>query len=1079
MPPFDSPSPRRAARLLATALLAMAALFPLLTTQSARGDDPLPPTPITTGAGLDWGIKESLRTYIVGPIAHGSIALSGGATPNPDGTFRFGLVAGVFDANDNSTVVQFAGTVRMQGHEGALDLTVADPRIEITAQHARLFADLRSRSLVTGNLVDYGEVLFATLALDGVDPVVGGAPETTSWSAVPVFLAPAATPAFMDEYAVGTEIDPLSFSYEGPGGKPTAPAEHWSLPGVPAFDTSAHELLDMGAGALEPDPADDVVHVVGRLASGRTGYRALDPGTLATVASLDDTATTTWSSNAQQTSTQRVATSGGTLWAASTAGPVQPTRFESGAYAQDAAVGGTTASAPTNIRLSPDGARMYLLGGPSATPWARTLDLAAGVWTPQDHVLDGSRGITDTLLVDADGVVLETHRLGTPSARPIAMLDFGVSPLGRDPVADSLPDGSEGLRKLALAPGGVLYGAEADVPLSRVQRFVKGPSGYAADGPLLDTNAKIKAIAADPDDGTLWLATETGGADQPLLAVQDGVVVDSVALPAVPNQLAVMDGTAYATSQAGDVWAVRQVGSTPEVTDQPGDATVVLDAGEASQEVVLEAAATGTPAPSVQWQSRPPGATWFADVAGATASQLPVEATVADDGTEYRAVFANDTGGADPRPVGTVASDVATLDVSAAPSVAVQPADVAAIEGDAALLKMLPAGHPAPDVQWQRLDGGAWTSIPGATELFLSIPATTLAMDGTTYRVLLENAVGTATSQTATLSVTPRLAPSVTFGSGHVDWGVKASFRSYIEGPIAHGSYTASDGAVRNGDGTIRFELLGGTYDTVARSGELQLRGTVRFSGHDAPGGPQLDLTLRDPRLVLDGDGGTLHANATSKALGSGALQQFPGVALASLDMTGAFATPLLDGLGFTALPAALTPAGVPVFAQYAAGVAMDPLTVVARYGTPRSLPDDPTAPPPAPPTTLPPPADVGPPAPPSQAIAARSGSALLDGAGRTTTVAVVTCRRGPCRLTLPRRASVRIGGRTFRAAVLAPRTIASGRRAHVRVRLTRRAASRLGCRRGTIALRIGVAGADGRTSEVVAVTVRRPASRC
>ena len=240
----------------------------------------------------------------------------------------------------------------------------------------------------------------------------------------------------------------------------------------------------------------------------------------------------------------------------------------------------------------------------------------------------------------------------------------------------------------------------------------------------------------------------------------------------------------------------------------------------------------------------------------------------------------------------------------------------------------------------------------------------------------------------------------MTFGSGHLDWGVKACFRRYIEGPIAHGLL---HGLRRRGEEPRRHDPLRAARRDLrdgARSGELQLHGSVRFTGHDAAGGPQLDLTLRDPRLVLAGDAATLHVDASSKALGSGTMQQFADVPLANVDLTGVAPTPLLDGLGFDALPSALTPAGVPVFAMYTAGVAMDPLSVVARYGVPRPLPevDPPAQPPPAGPPPGPP-AQIDP--PPADRRRAGGRRARRDGAlprGRAhATVAIVTCRRGPC----------------------------------------------------------------------------------
>ncbi|MGC3953200.1 MAG: hypothetical protein QM804_02920 [Propionicimonas sp.] len=90
----------------------------------------------------------------------------------------------------------------------------------------------------------------------------------------------------------------------------------------------------------------------------------------------------------------------------------------------------------------------------------------------------------------------------------------------------------------------------------------------------------------------------------------------------------------------------------PTVTTQPTDATVA-EGGDAS----FTAAASGTPAPTVQWESSRDGSTWT-PVTGATSPTLTVaDVTVALSGTQYRAVFVN--------PAGRVESNPATLTVTA------------------------------------------------------------------------------------------------------------------------------------------------------------------------------------------------------------------------------------------------------------------------------------------------------------------------------------------------------------------------------------------------------------------------------
>jgi hypothetical protein len=84
---------------------------------------------------------------------------------------------------------------------------------------------------------------------------------------------------------------------------------------------------------------------------------------------------------------------------------------------------------------------------------------------------------------------------------------------------------------------------------------------------------------------------------------------------------------------------VPPVTAAPVVTVNPV-ASVSVTAGK---RVTLTAAATGTPAPTVQWQSSANGSTW-ADIAGATSTSYAFAAQAAKSGTFVRAVFSNATG---------------------------------------------------------------------------------------------------------------------------------------------------------------------------------------------------------------------------------------------------------------------------------------------------------------------------------------------------------------------------------------------------------------------------------------------------
>ena len=91
--------------------------------------------------------------------------------------------------------------------------------------------------------------------------------------------------------------------------------------------------------------------------------------------------------------------------------------------------------------------------------------------------------------------------------------------------------------------------------------------------------------------------------------------------------------------------------SSPNVTTSPQSQSI-----SAGANVTFTAAATGNPAPTVQWQVQTPGGT-FTNIAGANSTALTLNnVTIGQSGNQYRAVFTNGTGSA--------ASTPATLTVN-------------------------------------------------------------------------------------------------------------------------------------------------------------------------------------------------------------------------------------------------------------------------------------------------------------------------------------------------------------------------------------------------------------------------------
>ena len=159
-----------------------------------------PPTPTVAEGSLTWGVKESFRSYVTGPIAQGAITTTGAGTSG--GAFVFAQASSSFDGVSGSS--NYSGSVRFTGHGGLLDLTLSNPTVRVdSATSGTLYVT------VNGG----GPIAFATLDLSaGIRSTVGGA---AAWSAVPAALTAAGASAFSlsgsNFYAAGTALDPVSF----------------------------------------------------------------------------------------------------------------------------------------------------------------------------------------------------------------------------------------------------------------------------------------------------------------------------------------------------------------------------------------------------------------------------------------------------------------------------------------------------------------------------------------------------------------------------------------------------------------------------------------------------------------------------------------------------------------------------------------------------------------------------------------------------------------------------------------------------------------------------------------------------
>lgn len=191
------------------------------------------------------------------------------------------------------------------------------------------------------------------------------------------------------------------------------------------------------------------------------------------------------------------------------------------------------------------------------------------------------------------------------------------------------------------------------------------------------------------------------------------------------------------------------VGSGPVILTQPQDQVVA-----AGQSATFNVTAVGTMPLGYQWSFN------GTNVAGATASAYTRLNVKASDVGDYRVAVTNTLGAA--------TSSVASLNLLAAPTIAVQPQSAEVIAGQAAGFSVGVMGTPPLRYQW-RHDGQA---LPGATNSAL-VFSSVQALDAGTYFVAVSNVAGSVTSSNAALVV--YLPPAISAQPASVTTGLGLS----------------------------------------------------------------------------------------------------------------------------------------------------------------------------------------------------------------------------------------------------------------------------------------------------------------
>lgn len=241
-----------------TPLAVMAAAAVLAATgtsvlMAAAPADAAPDLPITAGEAT-WGVKESFRNYVVGPIGKGQITVADGARSNDDGTFSFTAGKGNYDLGTHSITASFDGKVTFQAHKSgdawSLDMSISQVRVttDNATKTGKVIADVSSKDMASGETVLYDDVELGALNLTGI------APETDNFGYtwlknIPATLTEAGAPAFGGFYAAGSALDPVTLKV-----KATAPGPD---PSSSSPSSSAPEPGNSNSTSPSTDPTDE------------------------------------------------------------------------------------------------------------------------------------------------------------------------------------------------------------------------------------------------------------------------------------------------------------------------------------------------------------------------------------------------------------------------------------------------------------------------------------------------------------------------------------------------------------------------------------------------------------------------------------------------------------------------------------------------------------------------------------------------------------------------------------------------------------------------------------------------------
>lgn len=234
----------RARSAAVASVLAVVASVSVLAGAPPAAAAPLVPA---NGGGLDWGLLEALRDDTTG-----SIALSGGATRNADGTFHFPVATGTsYDQGTGVLTATFGGAVHLTGQGGLLDVHLSGLAITADAEGGELRADIVSTPMPTVEDPEPEPVTDADVVLADLGPFPLTTANPAVFAGVAATLAAEAAPAFAAFYDEGQVLDPATVTLRLADGSAPAIGLTWAVSGQVQTSSSLNGAHQNQAPALK------------------------------------------------------------------------------------------------------------------------------------------------------------------------------------------------------------------------------------------------------------------------------------------------------------------------------------------------------------------------------------------------------------------------------------------------------------------------------------------------------------------------------------------------------------------------------------------------------------------------------------------------------------------------------------------------------------------------------------------------------------------------------------------------------------------------------------------------------------